>query len=61
MKQCNVSSINRLRHKSLRVKTIENEKEKYEAMKESIRNTKSRDKLSENSVNIRENIENAKT
>ena len=30
-------------------------------MKESIRNTKSRDELSENSVNIRENIENAKT
>ena len=30
-------------------KTIVNEKEKYEAMKESVRNTKSRDELSENS------------
>ena len=30
-------------------KTIVNEKGKYEKMKESIRNTKSRDKLSENS------------
>ena len=30
-------------------KTIINEKEKYEAMKENIRNTKSRDELSENS------------
>ena len=29
-------------------KTIVNEKEKYEHMKESIRNTKSRDELSEN-------------
>ena len=29
-------------------KTIVNEKEKYEAMKESIRNTKSRDELSKN-------------
>ena len=36
-------------------KTIVNEKEKYEAMKESIRNAKSRDKLSENSRDIREN------
>ena len=40
-------------------KTIVNEKGKYEAMKESIRNTKTRDELSENSRNIRENIENA--
>ena len=30
-------------------KAIVNEKEKYEQMKESIRNTKSRDELSENS------------
>ena len=29
-------------------KTIVNEKEKYEAMKESIRNTKSRDELTKN-------------
>ena len=36
-----------------------NEKEKYEQMKESIRNTKSRDELSENSRDIRENSENA--
>ena len=40
-------------------KTTVNEKEKYEKMKESIRNTKSRDKLSENSGDIRENSENA--
>ena len=39
-------------------KMIVNEKEKYEAMKESIRNTKSRDELSEN---IKENSENART
>ena len=39
-------------------KTIVNEKEKYEQMKESIRNTKSRDKLTENSRDIRENSEN---
>ena len=39
-------------------KTIVNEKEKYEQMKESIRNTKSRVELSENSKNIRENSEN---
>ena len=31
----------------------------YEEMKESIRNTKSRDELSENSRDIRENSENA--
>ena len=36
-------------------KAIVNEKEKYEQMKESIRNTKSRDELSENSRDIREN------
>ena len=35
-------------------KTIVNEKEKYKQMKESIRNTKSRDELSENSRDIRE-------
>ena len=36
-------------------KTIVNEKEKYDQMKESIRNIKSRDELSENSMDIREN------
>ena len=40
-------------------KTIFNEKGKYEQMKESIRNIKSRDKLSENSGDIRENSGNA--
>ena len=40
-------------------KTIINKKEKYEQMKESIRNTKSRHELSENSRDIRENNENA--
>ena len=39
-------------------KRIVNEKEKYEQMKESIRNTKSKDELSENGRNIRENSEN---
>ena len=39
-------------------KTIVNEKEKYEQMKESIRNTKIKDELSENSRDIRENNEN---
>ena len=39
-------------------KTIVNEKEKYEQMKESIRNTKSKDEISENSRDIRENSEN---
>ena len=34
-------------------KIIVNKKEKYEQMKESIRNTKSRDELSENSRDIR--------
>ena len=38
-------------------KTIVNEKEKYEAMKESIRNTKSRDELSENDKENRENTQ----
>ena len=42
-------------------KTIVNEKEKYEQMKESIRKTKSRDELNENGRDIRENSENAKT
>ena len=37
-------------------KTIVNEKEKYEQMKESIRNIKGRDEISENSMNIRKNI-----
>ena len=36
-------------------KTIVNEKEKYEQIKESIRNIKSRDELSENSMGITEN------
>ena len=40
-------------------KTIVNKKEKYEQIKESIRNTKSRDKLSKNSSNIRKNNGNA--
>ena len=40
-------------------KTIVIEKEKYEQMKESIRNIKSRDELSENSRGIRKNSENA--
>ena len=40
-------------------KTIVNEKEKYEQMKESIRNTKSSDELSENSRDIRKNSGNA--
>ena len=40
-------------------KTIVNEKEKYEPMKESIKNTKSRDKLSKNSRNIKKNNGNA--
>ena len=40
-------------------KTIVNEKEKYEQMKERISNTKSRDELSENSRDIRENSGNA--
>ena len=39
-------------------KTIVNEKEKFEQMEESIRNTKSRKKLSEISRDIRENSEN---
>ena len=40
-------------------KTIVKEKEKYEQMKESIRNTKDRDELSENSRDIRKNSGNA--
>ena len=40
-------------------KRIVNEKEKYEQMKENIRNAKIRDELTENSRNIRENNENA--
>ena len=40
-------------------KTIVNEKEKYEPMKESIKNTKSRDKLSKNSRNIKKKNGNA--
>ena len=40
-------------------KTIVNEKEKFEQMKEIIRNTKSKDELSGNSRDIRENNENA--
>ena len=41
-----------------RFKTIVNEKEKYGQMKENIRNTKSKDELSENSRDIREDNEN---
>ena len=40
-------------------KTIVNEKKKYEQMKESIRNIKSRDELSENSRDFRKNSGNA--
>ena len=40
-------------------KTIVNGKEKYEQMNGSIRNTKSRNELSENSKDIRENNGNA--
>ena len=40
-------------------KTIVNEKEKYEQMKDNIRNTKSKDELSENSRDIRKNSGNA--
>ena len=40
-------------------RTIVNEKEKYEQMKESIRNIKSRSELSENSRDIKKNSENA--
>ena len=40
-------------------KTIVNEKEKYEQMKENIRNTERRDELSKNSRYIRKNCGNA--
>ena len=40
-------------------KRIFNEKKKYEQMKESVRNIKNRDKLTENSRDIRENSGNA--
>ena len=40
-------------------KTVVHEKEKYEQIKENTRNTKSRDELSENNRDIRENNENA--
>ena len=40
-------------------KTIVNEKEKYEQMKESIRNTKNRNELNENSRMIKGNSGNA--
>ena len=40
-------------------KTIVNEKEKYEQIKENIRNTKSKDELSENRRDIRKNSGNA--
>ena len=42
-------------------KTIVNEKEQYEQMKESIRYTKSRDELSKNSRDIKENHGNTET
>ena len=54
-----VSSINRFRLSHEEFKTIINEKEKYEQMKESIRNTKSKAESSENSRDIKENNENA--
>ena len=41
------------------LKAIANEKEKYEQMKESIRNTKNRDELSKNSRDSRKNNGNA--
>ena len=42
-------------------KTIVNEKEQYEQMKESIRYTKRRDELSKNSRDIKENNGNTET
>ena len=39
-------------------KTIVNEKEKYDQMKENIRNKKDKDELSENSWDIRKNNKN---
>ena len=42
-------------------KIIVNEKETYEQMKENIRNTKSRDELTENSRTIRKNGRNTQT
>ena len=42
-------------------KTIVNEKENYEQMNESIRNTKSKNELSENGRDIRENNENTQS
>ena len=42
-------------------KTIVNEKEQYEQMKESIRNTKSEDELIANSKDIRKNSKNTQT
>ena len=41
--------------------TIVNKKEKYEQMKESIRNTKNKDELSENSKDIRKSSKNTQT
>ena len=41
------------------IKTIVKEKEKYDQMKEIIRNTKSRDEFSENSRDILKNSKNA--
>ena len=40
-------------------KIVVNEKEKYEQVKERIRNMKNRDELTEDSTDIRENRENA--
>ena len=42
-------------------KTIVNEKEKYQQMKECIKNTKGKDEISENSKDIRENSKNTQT
>ena len=50
--------INRLGYKSQKFEAIVNEKENYKQMKEKIRNTKSRDELTENSRMIRKNSEN---
>ena len=62
-----LNSIEKLMSQALKIldisheefKTIVNEKEKYEQLKESIRNTKSKDELSENSRDIRKNSGNA--
>ena len=65
--KCKLNSIETLMSQALigldisheEFKTIVNENEKYEQMKENIKNTKSRDELTENSRDIRENSGNA--